>query len=270
MEYLSAEYSNLRNVADNFKKEYKEGSPFPNIYFQDFFNEKMLDEVLNEFPDLDKGPALKLNHDNSRKLASKGEERFGQKSLEFTRFLNSEKFLVFLNELTSVEIPLIPDPYFFGGGFHQIKRNGFLKVHADFNKHDKLLLDRRLNVLIYLNKDWKPEYGGDFELWDKEMKNCVNKIPPLFNTLAIFSTTSFSYHGHPNPLNCPENMSRKSLALYYYTNGRPSHEIVKGIENHSTLYKERSGVIADRPSTIKKIKSLIKDFIPPIIMNRFR
>lgn len=84
-----------------------------------------------------------------------------------------------------------------GGGLHELRNGGYLNVHADFNRHPKLKLDRRLNVLIYLNKDWISEYGGELQLWDKEMKNCEKKIIPIFNRMVIFSTTDFSYHGNP-------------------------------------------------------------------------
>lgn len=97
-----------------------------------------------------------------------------------------------------------------------------------------------------LNKDWKSEYGGHFELWDKEMTQCVKKVLPSFNTIALFSTTDFSYHGLPDPLQCPENMSRKSLALYYYSNGRPTEEIISGQENHGTLFKARKNSEEDK------------------------
>ena len=104
---------------------------------------------------------------------------------------------------------MIPDPSFDGGGLHQILPGGFLKVHADFNKHDKTKLDRRLNVLIYLNKNWKEEYGGHFELWDRTMHHSEIRILPIFNRMAIFSTTDSSFHGHPDALKCPEGMTRK-------------------------------------------------------------
>ena len=106
------------------------------------------------------------------------------------------------------------------------------------------------------------------------MTECVERILPKFNTMAIFSTTDYSYHGHPDPLNCPENISRKSLALYYYTNGRPKEDINKGLEEHSTLFKGRIGVNDDvKVNTVKKktsIKSLIKDFIPPIVIKTIK
>ena len=94
-------------------------------------------------------------------------------------------------------------------------------------------------MLIYLNKNWEDSYGGEFELWDKKMKNCVKRIPPNFNNVALFSTTSDSYHGHPNPLKCPKSRSRKSIALYYYTNGRPENEKISFLEDHSTIFRAR-------------------------------
>lgn len=100
-------------------------------------------------------------------------------------------------------------------------------------------MDRRVNVLVYLNEDWKEEYGGHFELWNSEMTKCETKISPKFNTLAMFSTTSNSFHGHPDPLNCPENRSRKSLALYYYSNGRPESEAIAFKQSHNTLFVQR-------------------------------
>jgi hypothetical protein len=87
-----------------------------------------------------------------------------------------------------------------------------------------------------MNEDWDESFGGHFELWDVEMKGCVKRILPLFNRMAIFSTTSTSYHGHPNPLTCPPDRTRKSLALYYYTNGRPEEEMN---DAHLTLFRER-------------------------------
>ena len=89
-------------------------------------------------------------------------------------------FLRFLQKITSIEEQLISDPYLSGGGFHEIKKGGLLKVHTDFNKHTSLNLDRRINVLIYLNENWQENYGGHLELWDVNMKNPIKKILPIF------------------------------------------------------------------------------------------
>lgn len=112
---------------------------------------------------------------------------------------------------------LIPDPYFLGGGFHQTTNGGKLDVHTDFNLHKELTLERRINVLIYLNRDWREEYGGCLELWNSGMRECVRKIAPEFNRTVVFSTTESSWHGHPEPVQHPDALPRRSIALYYYT-----------------------------------------------------
>ncbi len=96
--------------------------------------------------------------------------------------------------------------------------------HADFNVHPKLKLDRRLNMLIYLNKDWREDYGGHLELWNRGGKECRKRILPIFNRTVVFSTTDTSFHGHPLPLTAPPGITRKSVSLYYYTAGRPAEE----------------------------------------------
>ena len=266
--YLNDQNKDLLEVAKQNKEKYQNAAPFPSISFDNFFSPTALEKVLAEFPDFSKEDSIKFKDQNGIKLAGKGERFFGEETKKFMHFLNSEPFLIFLQELTGIEKPLISDPYFVGGGQHEIKKGGFLKIHADFNRHAKLDLDRRLNVLVYLNKDWSEDYGGHFELWDKDMQACVNRISPNFNTMAIFSTTDFSYHGHPNPLNCPDGMSRKSLALYYYSNGRPDHEVIQGQENHTTIYKQRAGFKQDKNRV--DVKSVIRDFIPPIIIKSLK
>jgi Rps23 Pro-64 3,4-dihydroxylase Tpa1-like proline 4-hydroxylase len=148
--------------------------------------------------------------------------------------MNSPSMLDFLEKLTGID-GLIPDPYFGGGGLHQIVRGGFLKIHTDFNWHPKLKLDRRLNLLVYLNKDWREDYGGHLELWDRALKRAEKSILPVFNRTVVFSTTDFSYHGHPRPLRCPDSTTRKSISLYYYSNGRPEEE---KSAPHDTLFRE--------------------------------
>lgn len=262
---LDLEYDELMGLASHYKSSYSSNAPFPNIYFDDFFNDAFLTEVLSEFPEMgDKGD-IQYKTPNEIKLASRGETRFGKATKVFMHFLNSEPFLNFLSELTGIE-DLLGDPYYEGGGCHQIKRGGFLKVHADFNKHKRTDLDRRLNVLVYLNKDWKEEYGGHFELWNEDMTKGEKKILPLFNRMAMFSTTDFSYHGHPDKLNCPEDRSRRSLALYYYTNGRPANEINEGLEDHTTLFVDRKGVESEKG--MRKYNTVVNfanNWMPPVM-----
>ncbi|MDX1480008.1 MAG: 2OG-Fe(II) oxygenase [Saprospiraceae bacterium] len=230
--------------------------PFIHAIIRNAFDPALLSRVAAEFPE---SMPKKYNDDKQVKEAAPGTEAMGPTTRELVAYLRDEPFLRLLQDLTGIKETLISDPYFDGGGLHEIKRGGFLKIHADFNKHKLTGLDRRVNVLIYLNNDWKEEWGGHLELWDRDMTACQSRIAPQFNTMVIFNTDDFSYHGHPDPLNCPPTRSRRSLALYYYSNGRPSHE-VSG--THSTLFKKRKGIDRFRKSR----HEIVKDWVPPIIV----
>lgn len=215
---------------------YRNAAPFPHIVLDDLFPAYELEAVLAEFPSPQQTEWVRFDSSTEKKLGFHHEK--SEVSDAVRRFLwqmNSFEILEFLEKLTGIS-GLIPDPYFGGGGLHQIERGGFLKVHADFNWHPKLRLDRRLNMLVYLNRDWKEEYGGHLELWNAEMKRAVQSVLPIFNRTVIFSTTDRSFHGHPKPLNCPSGMTRKSVSLYYYTNGRPEEE---KSAPHDTIFRKR-------------------------------
>ena len=224
------------------KEKFANANPFPSIIIEDFFSNEFLNEVLNQFPNLSEQKKT-TNYDNKNevKFANNQYKNFPSNIKKLFDFLNSDFFLNFLQDITNIKEKLIPDFELNGGGLHEIKKGGLLKIHSDFNKHPNLDLDRRLNVLIYLNKDWKEEYGGHLEFWDKEMTSCREKVLPIFNKMVIFSTTDNSNHGHPDPLNCPNNMSRKSIATYYYTKGRPINEIDKMFSKNTTYFKDRLG-----------------------------
>jgi len=243
---LSEEFQNLTEFALKEKKNYLTAKPFPNIALNNFFNNDFLNTILNEFPDLSKlHGSQNYNVKNEIKLSNKNYDKFPTTIKSFIDFLNSDTFLSFLQNITSIEEKLISDPQLEGGGLHEIKSGGVLKVHTDFNRHPTLDLDRRVNVLIYLNKNWKDSYGGRLELWNKNMSMCEKKISPTFNTMVIFSTTDFSNHGHPEPLNCPKDISRKSIALYYFSSGRPQDEIYSKHKKNRTFFKSRKGIKDD-------------------------
>ena len=255
----------MSEISDADQLAYLNAAPFPHAFFDDFFDPSLLDVVLTEFP---KPGAIKwqtFDNEKEIKLASSAESTFGPATRLLLYHLNSITFLEFLSKLTGIE-NLIPDPCFAGGGLHQSPRGGKLGIHADFNKHGRYGFDRRINVLLYLNKDWKEEYGGSLELWSRDMTKCEAKVLPIFNRMALFSTTSTSYHGLPDPLLCPEGMMRKSLALYYYTNGRPSEE---ASDSHSTLFRER-GENDFRLTLRQKARRLANDLVPPIIARQFK
>jgi Rps23 Pro-64 3,4-dihydroxylase Tpa1-like proline 4-hydroxylase len=238
-------------------EEYAKAQPYPHIVIDGFFDEWILDTILAEFPSAANKDWDRHDSPEEVKLQSKDERFIPLFTRQFLHALNSASFLEFLEDLTGIE-KLVGDPQFEGGGLHQIPTGGKLAIHADFNKHLKYRLDRRLNVLIYLNKNWKEEYGGHFELWDAEMKGVVAKVAPLFNRVVIFSTTRYSYHGHPDPLRCPTNVTRKSLALYYYTISETSDETA--VDRHSTLFQARPGERFKLSG-----KQLARDLTPPFL-----
>lgn len=251
----------LRALALAQHAAFVSAQPFPNVVMDDFLPKEWLDPLIAEFPKPRTGNWQAFNNAQEKKLASSRETEFGDATRSVLGQLNSAAFLEFLETLTGIQ-GLITDPYFVGGGLHQIERGGFLKVHADFNWHKKLRLDRRLNLIVYLNRDWPESYGGDLQLWDASMKHCVKSIYPVLNRAVLFYTSDTGFHGHPDPLACPEGETRKSLALYYYTNGRPENE---SSSVHSTLFQARPGETLEPVRERNTWRSVAKKFVPPIV-----
>lgn len=220
---------------------FQAAQPFKHVVIDDLFTNDFLQQVADEFYPVDDDRWQHFANDQEGKLAiSNSEQHLPPLVKLLIRELNALPFLLQISALTGIE-GLIPDPYLGGAGMHCIPRGGKLGIHADFNRHPLMRIDRRLNLLIYLNTDWPESYGGHLELWDKEMRHCVQRILPTFNRTVLFLTDDFSFHGHPDPLTCPPDRTRKSIAMYYYTNGRPATEL-GNFPDHGTLFR-------DRPST---------------------
>lgn len=224
-------------------ERYAVAAPFAHIVIDNFLTPASLAHALAQFPppgaivDWRRADA---RDDNGRvaqalKLGYSQEQNFGPTLRTLVHELNSGPFLCYLERLTGIE-GLITDPHLVGGGLHQYLPGAVLRVHADFNRLPRVNLDRRLNLLLYLNADWHSDWCGDLELWDESMCQCAVRIAPLANRCVIFSTTSTSYHGMPEPLACPAGITRRSLALYYYSNGRPDNE---RMPDHTTLWQAR-------------------------------
>jgi hypothetical protein len=261
----------LAALAEDRREAYASAQPYPHIVFDDFLPDGVLDPVLAEFPNPKGADWFAFDSATERKLATKDDSIMGPATRRLLAELNSGTFIDFLERLTGIE-GLVPDTHLVGGGLHQIERGGHLKVHADFNRHPRTDLERRLNVLIYLNRDWKDEYGGAFELWNRDMTSCAERVFPYFNRCVVFSTTSTSYHGHPEPLNCPEGETRKSIALYYYTKDRPAEE---KNEAHNTLFQARPGEEIEAPVVSKRpfgerAKAGAARVLPPILVDAVR
>lgn len=223
--------------AREYARTYQEAIPFPHVVLDNLFPDEVLENILKEFPQNTEEWNTYSDTKQDKKFSCEDVDRMGPHTRQFLYECNSSLFIGFLELLTGIT-GLIPDPHYRGGGMHQTIHGGHLGIHADFNIYKRLGLYRRINMIIYLNKDWNESYGGALELWNHDMTVCEKSIPPVFNKTVIFNTDAHSYHGHPDPLNTPEDVSRKSLALYYYTSYR-SESIAK--KAHTTIFKKRPG-----------------------------
>lgn len=248
-----------KNIS-NWGREYRNNIPYPHIGIDDFFDGGLIREVIANYPGeydaLWNRTFLDAGTYEEQKLSFDRQEDLPVVIQNLISALNSAVFVNFLERLSGID-GLIPDPYLSGGGLHMIPRGGRLAMHVDFNNHRELRLDRRLNLLLYLNPDWKEEWGGALELWDREVKIKHRSYLPIANRVVVFSTTDTSFHGHPDPLTCPRGHYRRSIALYYYTNGRPEEE---RSADHTTIWKMR-------PNEVRRqsFKDMMKPFIPPIV-----
>lgn len=196
---------------------YKEARPFPHIHLLNFLEEDAARSLAEQFPSPSSNAWIQYKHFNENKSGLTRRELFPEGLRKLVDELNSEEFLSWLSQLTGIP-NLVADPTLEGGGLHQSGRGGFLNLHTDFTvHHSHKEWRRRVNLILYLNPEWREEWGGAIELWDARMQKCCASVPPFLNHALIFSTIEDSFHGFPEKLRCPEGVSRKSLALYYYT-----------------------------------------------------
>jgi len=210
------DYARLMTIAREQRDNFAHAQPFPHLVIDDFIAPPAVDLLLNDY----QMPQDRIKQDDNSEALDDGtlaqfrkdwlsmEIRSGVHVRRFFWELNSAEVLLFLRELTQIR-GLIPDPYRAGGGLHETRSGGFLMVHADYNRQPETDLDRRLNIIVYLNKDWQPAWGGDLELWTPDMKQCVTKVAPLAGRAVVFETSTLTYHGHPHPLQCPPDRARQ-------------------------------------------------------------
>ncbi|MGB7598693.1 MAG: 2OG-Fe(II) oxygenase [Candidatus Sulfotelmatobacter sp.] len=215
-------------------KRYRENEPCPHILLKDFLAPSTALAMAAQFPQAASDAWTQYKHANENKLGMAKRHLFPPALAAVSDELNSPEFVAWISELTGIS-NLMSDPMLEGGGLHQSGPGGYLNVHTDFSLHHfHPNWRRRVNLILYLNPGWREEWGGALELWEPKMTRCAAKYPPLLNHALIFTTDQRSLHGFPDPLTCPKGVSRKSLALYYYT-----LESDKKLTGHSTDYFAR-------------------------------
>ena len=224
---------------DKLREEFNNAEPYPHLVIDDFFNDDLVVQGAKEFPKHDSwkvGEWGKVNQGVQHKYAYNKHDLIQTAPPAIQSMLLSfisPQWIKFLEALTGIK-KLYADEQFHGGGLHQIPAGGKLGVHVDFTRWARdPQMYRRVNILFYMNKDWKEEYGGHLELWDGPYKKgkCHKKILPIINRMVIFGTSKNSWHGHPEPLTPPEGVYRESLAAYYY-----SDEPGEDLRVHSTEF----------------------------------
>jgi hypothetical protein len=225
----------LLRLAAECASAFQNADPYPHAVFEDFLITSRARELHDVFPGPD--DPMAWDHFGAQgyevKLGSANEAAFPAPLRQAIHDLNSGVFIRFLETITGIE-HLLPDPHLRGGGIHLSRPGDHLGIHADFNWHDGLEAHRRLNLLIYLNPEWRPGYGGELELWDTTGTQLRRRIEPVFNRAVLFATRSDTFHGHPDPWTAPDGIHRRSIAMYYYTTRRPAEEMHPA---HNTLYK---------------------------------
>lgn len=255
---ISGNVNTAREIGGRYAKQYQSADPYPHICIDNFLDDDVLSDVLEDIAQVNRNPDAAYARPQERLKVAFNPEELPPRLRDLFRTFNARPFLGFLESMTGIK-GLLPDPYFLGGGIHEVKNGGHLDIHADFNLHPVLRVERRVNVLIYLNKDWESSFGGQLEIWDKDMTHAVKKFDPTYGRCVVFNTNADSYHGNPSPVNHPLQVSRRSIALYYYTATWDESK-----QDRTTKFRTRPGS-KDRFDWSTERKELVRDLCPPIL-----
>jgi Rps23 Pro-64 3,4-dihydroxylase Tpa1-like proline 4-hydroxylase len=226
------DFDRCAELARQYRANFESADPFPHVVMDDFLDKEIAEPVVAEFSE-DESSWAHYHHYNQRKQAITNLEGMGPRTRGLVEALQSDAFVRVVEQITGLT-DLFADPYLDGAGMHKTLPGGHLNMHTDFLSHpNHKEWSRQINLLLYFNPEWKEEWMGNLEFWDRGVERCVQSIEPLFNRCVIFQTSDISFHGHPQPLACPDGMSRNSIALYYFQKSSTKLEL------HPTTYHSR-------------------------------
>jgi hypothetical protein len=219
--------------------QFQRREPFRHVVIDDFLDRAAAERLLAEFPAFDPKYAMNENGEVGQKAVVERIRAVGPSYAALDDLIQTREFLALLSRITGID-DLRYDPDYFGGGTHENREGQDLDAHVDFNRHPVTHTHRRLNLIVYLNHEWDDAWGGSLELHSdpRSEDDRVTRVTPLFNRAVIFETTEWSWHGFSR-ITLPEAkraLSRKSIALYFYTEERPTEELA---DTHSTIYVDR-------------------------------
>ncbi len=251
----------LKERSESIRNDFQTKQPFHYAMFENFFKQDVANLIHENYPDIKDGKWDGTTYVDQKNKFQK--HSFDKGSIFYDVFneMNSAEFLDWLEKFTGID-QLQGDEELFGGGLHQSIAGAFLNVHVDYNIHPKTKFHRRLNVIVYMNKQWHDDYEGHLELWNlsDKKKELLAKYSPEFNRCVIFETNEISFHGHPKPLRTPEGMNRKSIATYYYTVDRPDTEIAHA---HNTIYVNTEGTTGQVKRMVSAVKAIWERIVKP-------
>lgn len=202
---------------DELSAAYRAANPYPHVVLDDVLTPAAFAAAVRDFPTIEDPFWKGYLHVNETKYSNVQADTWAESLQAIAKEFCSPEFVGFLERLTGIT-GLIPDWTMDGGGLHQTKRGGHLNIHADFSTHHTHeTWARRINILLYLNEEWHDDWGGQLELWDADMTAKQATVTPAGNRMLVFTTAADSFHGHPDPLTCPPDQARRSLAMYYFT-----------------------------------------------------
>jgi hypothetical protein len=222
---------------DRLRHQFNLAQPFRWFSIENFLEDDFAHGVNASYPSFER--ARELGHEfnwlnEQRKVQISDAQRFPEPVRRLAERLAAQPFLDDLTYITGIPL-LQADPALEGGGMHITGPGGRLDVHVDFNYLRERKLHRRLNILVYLNQDWDPRWGGAIELWDRDVKQRHHAFAPALNRCVVFETSDISFHG-VQPVSCPQDRARQSFAAYYYTEQAPAH--FRG-QAHDTIFRVR-------------------------------
>ncbi|MDJ1481519.1 2OG-Fe(II) oxygenase [Cytophagaceae bacterium YF14B1] len=253
MELINPIYTDAAKV-EKLAAEFQTSKPYKHLVLDNFFRQEVADKLYENFPSVEK---LTKHWKGMNENKSEG-SNFSDFDPIFTQVRNeimSPEFAQWMEKVTGIKGVFVTDDSL-GTGLHQGSDGSFLDIHVDFNIHHVKNVYRRLNFLVYLNKNWKEEYGGGMEMWNADMTKMEKVVMPILNRVLIFETSEISYHGY-SKITLPLGETRKSFYTYFYT---PITDPTILNKYHDTIFKPKPG-----DSTLKKVgtntKETLKNFI---------